>query len=119
MLPPSSRPVSPSLALWPRPMGGILCMRFVFVPEELMDATLLKAIAASVPIGLLLIGSIVTFTRHRSVPAILQVAGGACLTIVVLAHGCEAFRLFPWMRWGEERSMGHYLDIALRGITWK
>jgi hypothetical protein len=23
----------------------------------------------------------------------------------------EALRLFPWMRWGFEHSVGHYLDL--------
>jgi hypothetical protein len=87
-------------------------MKTAFMPEDLMDATLLKTIATSVPIGLLLIGSIVTYSHRRSVPAILQVVGTACLTIVVIVHVCEAFRVFPWMGWGEKRSIGHYLDLG-------
>jgi hypothetical protein len=39
--------------------------------------------------------------------------------IVILAHICEAFGIFPWMGWGSEGSMGHYLDLrsALLGLT--
>jgi hypothetical protein len=32
--------------------------------------------------------------------------------VVVVAHMCEALQLHPWMRWGEERSAGHFLDLA-------
>jgi len=32
--------------------------------------------------------------------------------VVVLAHICEALHLFPWMHWGDEHSVGHYLDLA-------
>jgi succinate dehydrogenase/fumarate reductase cytochrome b subunit len=84
-----------------------------------MDVTLFESIAACVPIGMLLIGSIITCWRGTSVSSIMQVAGAACLMIVVVTHLCEALRLFPWMGWGEERSIGHYLDLvaAIFGVT--
>ena len=39
--------------------------------------------------------------------------------VVVLAHLCEAIHLLPWMRWGSEHSIGHYLDLvsAISGLT--
>ena len=39
--------------------------------------------------------------------------------LVVLTHLCEALHLFPWMRWGSEHSIGHYLDLwsAVLGLT--
>jgi hypothetical protein len=84
-----------------------------------MAATLLKSFAASAPIGALLVGSIVTSSRHRSVPSIVQVAGALCLAVVAIAHACEALSVLPWMGWGEERSIGHYLALtsAALGVT--
>jgi hypothetical protein len=32
--------------------------------------------------------------------------------VAVVAHMCEALHVLPWMGWGEEHSMGHYLDLA-------
>ena len=42
----------------------------------------------------------------------LQLAGAGCLVIVVLTHFCEGLGLFPWMHWGDEHSIGHYLDLV-------
>jgi hypothetical protein len=49
----------------------------------------------------------------------LQVLGAGCLVMVVLTHLSEALHLFPWMHWGLEQSVGHYLDLwsAVLGIT--
>ena len=49
----------------------------------------------------------------------LQLLGAGCLVIVVLSHVFEALHLFPWMHWGAERSVGHYLNIssAVLGLT--
>jgi|SRR5215831_16266458 len=77
-----------------------------------MDTMLFKAFAASLPIGLLLIGSLITCSRGINASSILQVAGAACLMVVVIAHLCEALHVFPWMRWGEENSAGHYLNVT-------
>ena len=78
----------------------------------MMDAMLFKSFVACGPIGLLLIGSIVTLSRGINVSSVLQVAGAACLMVVVIAHICEALHALSWMRWGEERSVGHYLDLT-------
>src|ERR1700680_3150122 len=84
-----------------------------------MNATLLKALVAAVPVGMLFSGSVVLFFRGKTVWSLLQLLGGGCLVLVVLTHVCEALHLFPWMHWGLEHSVGHYLDfwIAVLGLT--
>jgi hypothetical protein len=77
-----------------------------------MDTILLKAIAASMPITTLLVGSIVMCSRGARISSILQVMGATCLMVVVVAHVCETLHFIPWMRWGEEHSAGHFLDLA-------
>lgn len=39
--------------------------------------------------------------------------------VVVIAHLCEALGWFPWMHWGLEHSVGHYIDLvaAIGGLT--
>jgi len=84
-----------------------------------MNVTLLKALVALVPACMLFFGSIVLFTRRKATCSLLQLLGAGCLVAVVLAHICEALRLFPWMHWGLEHSVGHYLDFwgAALGLT--
>lgn len=84
-----------------------------------MNITLLKALVALVPASLLLFGSTVLFFRRKTLYAFMQLLGAGCLVAVVLAHVCEALRLFPGMQWGLERSTGHYLDLAcaVLGLT--
>jgi Ca2+/Na+ antiporter len=84
-----------------------------------MNLTLLKAVVALAPACLLLSGSIVLFSRGKTVESFLQVLGAGCLMVVVLSHVSEALHLFPWMRWGFEHSVGHYLDLssAVLGLT--
>jgi hypothetical protein len=84
-----------------------------------MNATLLKALLAVVPIAMLLIGSAVMFAKRKNLSSLLQLLGTACLIIVVAVHICEALGLFRFMGWGEEHSIGHYLDLAsvLLGLT--
>ena len=84
-----------------------------------MDAGLLKALVALVPVCMLLAGSAVMFLKTRTGPLFLQLFGAACLLMVVFTHIFEALHLFPWMRWGNEQSVGHYLNFssALLGFT--
>ena len=84
-----------------------------------MNATLCIALLALAPVSVLLAGSAILFLRARTVASFLQLVGAGCLTMVVLAHICEALRLFPWMHWGREHSVGHYLDLysAVLGLT--
>lgn len=77
-----------------------------------MNITLVRALAALVPSGMLLFGSFIMFLRTRKVSALLQLVGATGLVLVVLAHLCEAIHLLPWMHWGAEDSAGHYFDLG-------
>jgi len=84
-----------------------------------MNATLFKALVALVSAGVLFVGSLLLFRRERNLGSFLQLLGAGCLVMVVLAHLCEALHLLPWMHWGLEHSVGHYLDLgsAVLGLT--
>jgi len=84
-----------------------------------MNATLFKALVGLVPVGILFVGSVFLFLRERTLGCFLQMLGAGCLVMVVLTHLCEALHLFPWMHWGQEHSVGHYLDLgsAVLGLT--
>jgi hypothetical protein len=89
--------------------------------EEAMSSqvTLIRALVASVPACMLFSGSIVLFFRGKTVCSFLQLLGAGCLVLIVLTHVCEALHLFPWMHWGLEHSVGHYLDFwsTVLGLT--
>ena len=84
-----------------------------------MNLTLPKALLAMVPVSLLFFGSGILFRKRKTLNTFLQLVGAGCLVIVVLTHFCEALHLFPWMHWGDEHSVGHYLDFAsaVLGLT--
>src|SRR5437773_8420918 len=84
-----------------------------------MNVTLLKALIALVPTCTLFSGSVVLFLKGRTTSSFLQLLGAGCLVMVVLTHVSEALRLFHWMDWGLEDSVGHYLDFgsAVLGLT--
>jgi hypothetical protein len=84
-----------------------------------MNIMLVKALLALALVGVTVVGLAITLLRQMTVPLLLQLVGAACLAVVVLTHICEALHLFPWMQWGEERSIGHYLDLgsAVLGLT--
>ena len=84
-----------------------------------MNITLLKALLALVPTSMLLFASAILFLKGQTVSSLLQLLGAGCLVMVVLTHGSEALQLFPWMQWGSEHSVGHYLDFtaAVLGLT--
>jgi hypothetical protein len=77
-----------------------------------MNNILLKAVLALIPASMLLSGAVVLFRQRRSASLLLQVVGAGCLLIVILTHVAEAVHLFPWMGWGLESSVGHYLDLS-------
>jgi hypothetical protein len=77
-----------------------------------MNPTLVKALVALAPVTVLVLWFSVTVARSRTLSSLLQVGGAACLLIVVLAHVCEALRLFPAMGWGRRDSPGHYIDLS-------
>jgi hypothetical protein len=84
-----------------------------------VNVTLLKALVAWVPTCMLFSGSVVLFFKGKTVWSLLQLLGAGCLVVVVLTHVSEALHLFPWMHWGLEHSVGHYLDFwsAALGLT--
>ena len=84
-----------------------------------MSTTLIKSFVALVPSSVLFSGSVILFSKTKSVGSLLQLLGAGCLTVVILTHVAEALRLFPFMHWGQEHSIGHYLDLtsAILGIT--
>ena len=84
-----------------------------------MNSTLLKALVASLPATALLFWSVAVFFRGRTVWSAVQLLGAGCLLMVVITHICEALQLLPWMHWGDEHSVGHYLDLssAVLGVT--
>jgi hypothetical protein len=67
----------------------------------------------------ILLGSAALFFKTRTTWYLLQLLGAGCLLMVVRAHIAEALRVFPWMGWGQERSIGHYPGFfsAVLGIT--
>jgi hypothetical protein len=77
-----------------------------------MNVTLLKALLVLMPTLVLLAGAILVFLRERDTPCLLQLLGVASFALVVLADICEGLNIFPAMRWGEEQSAGHYIDIS-------
>jgi hypothetical protein len=64
-------------------------------------------------------GSVVLFFKGKTLWSLLQLLGAGCLVVVSLTHVSEALRLFPWMHWGLEDSVGHNLDFgsAVLGLT--
>jgi hypothetical protein len=84
-----------------------------------MNATLLKALVMLVPASMLFSGSAVLFFRGKTMCSSLQLLGAGFLVVVGLCHVSEALRLFAWMGWGLEYSVGHYLDFwsAVLGLT--
>ena len=84
-----------------------------------MSSTLFKAIVALVLFSAVLAFSLTRYRRTRTLDAIVQVVGGACLVVVALTHVAEAVGAAPWMGWGEPHSACHYLDFssAVLGVT--
>jgi hypothetical protein len=84
-----------------------------------MNPTFAKAIVALIPTGMLLVGSTLQFSRRKRIVTLFQLAGTACLMVVVIAHVCEALGWLPGMHWGLEHSAGHYIDLvaAIGGLS--
>lgn len=81
-----------------------------------MNSTLAKALIALVPSCTVLAASAVMFGKQKRLWSVLQLVGAAGVMVVILAHLCEALQVLPWLRWGQERSVGHYVDL-LGGIV--
>ena len=71
------------------------------------------------PTSLLLCGSVALFRTTQSIWVSFQLLGSMFLAVVIFTHVCETLGIFPWMRWGSEGSIGHYLDLgsALLALT--
>ena len=82
-----------------------------------MNATLGMALIAAVPAGMLFSASLLLFSRARTAGFLLQLLGASSTVIVVLCHLCEGLGLFPWMGWGLEHSIGHYLDLSSASLA--
>ena len=84
-----------------------------------MNVALIKALVALLPACLLLAYSFGTLMKARTAGSSLQMVAAGCLVIVVFTHICEAMHLLPWMHWGEQHSVGHYVDLstAILGVT--
>jgi hypothetical protein len=72
-----------------------------------------------VPAAIFVIWSGYVWTRRPAVSSRIQLAGGIGLLIVVSTHVAEGLHVLAFMRWGEPRSPGHYLDLlsADGGLT--
>ena len=77
-----------------------------------MSAHIQAILGIGIPTCVLFGGSVIVFSKRRSLSSLLQLVGAGGLVIVVLTHFAEAFQFFPWMGWGLERSAGHYLDLT-------
>jgi Ca2+/Na+ antiporter len=84
-----------------------------------MNIVLLKALVGLVGVCVLLFWSGVAFVKGRTKWSFVQLLGAGFLVMVALTHICEALNLWPWMRWGQPDSVGHYLDLssAILGLT--
>lgn len=77
-----------------------------------MNATLLKSLIALTPGIMLLFGAALHFRKDRRASSLLQLLGAASFLLVIFAHLSEALQWFPAMGWGQEHSVGHYLDLV-------
>jgi hypothetical protein len=77
-----------------------------------MTATLLRSLIAFIPAVMLLFGAALLFRKGRRASSLLQLLGAVSFLLVIFAHICEALQWFPAMGWGQEHTVGHYLDLA-------
>ena len=77
-----------------------------------MSATLLKSLIAFIPAVMVLFGATLLFRKDRRASSLLQLLGAVSFLLVIFAHISEALQWFPAMGWGQEHSVGHYLDLA-------
>jgi hypothetical protein len=82
-------------------------------PFVLVFATFTKAFIALIPACMLLWGSTVQYFRwKKTASTLLQLLGAGCLVVVAVTHIFEALHVMPWMQWGMQHSIGHYLDLS-------
>lgn len=73
---------------------------------------LIEALAILLLTGLLCSAAAILFVRAKNAATAMQLAGSGCLVLVAVFHIFEALDLLPQMGWGQEGSVGHYLDMA-------
>lgn len=71
-----------------------------------------KVFVISIPILIVVVGSTLTFAREKTTLVFVQLAGAACLLVVVFAHFSEALDFLPAMGWGRPNTIGHYIDLV-------
>ncbi len=84
-----------------------------------MNVTLIKAVVASIAVAVIFWYAITMFAQRQTLWSAIQLTGAGGFAVVVVAHMCEALHLLPWFGWGEEHSVGHYIDLtsAILGLT--
>jgi succinate dehydrogenase/fumarate reductase cytochrome b subunit len=84
-----------------------------------MNLGVVKSLLGLLPTGMVALGSATLFLKGKTFGSFLQLVGAVCLVIVVLTHFCEGLHLFCWMGWGDEHTIGHYLNLvsAVLGLT--
>jgi len=70
-----------------------------------MNVTLLKSLVTLVPTLMLVSGSVLLYSREKTLTSLAQLFGAACLLLVVLAHVCEALNVLPALRWGRTTAL--------------
>src|SRR5262252_1526514 len=92
--------------------AGIRAQDTSYDRRNVMRVSLLRVAVVMAPVGILFLASTIMFARQRCMWAVLQLLGATGVVIVLLAHLCEAAQIFPWMQWGQEQSVGHYVDLS-------
>src|SRR5579863_6878467 len=84
-----------------------------------MSAAVLKGLLALGAACVFLGVSLALFLTRRNLASTLQALGLSCFGVMALTHASEAFGIFPMLRWGQTRSIGHYIDLvaALSGVA--
>ena len=61
---------------------------------------------------MLLFGATLLFRKERGASSLFQLLGAVSFLLVIFAHISEALQWFSAMGWGQEDSVGHYLNLA-------
>jgi hypothetical protein len=77
-----------------------------------MNVTLIKAVVASMAVAVIFWYAITMFAQRQTLWSAIQLTGAGAFAVVVVAHMCEALHLLSWFDWGEEHSVGHYIDLT-------
>ena len=72
----------------------------------------IKALLALAVGTALLVWSLRRLWHSPSLGVLLLSIGAVAILGVAGAHICEVFRFFPAMGWGEQHSVGHYIDFV-------